>query len=177
MLQTPQKTITADRTVLTTAAKVKGVLVCIMLAGLLQACGTATDELPAIDVSGLDQTQAGFCDNLVPTHCLYPFPNNFFTVSDPATPTGLRINFNVSAMSVADPISVPPSQLAPTGVETTQQMPIDPSEWNRNDGFSPGSMLLAHLPGIDLQRTGATTIGDVSDAARGECFFPAHAVI
>jgi hypothetical protein len=41
-----------------------------MLAGLLQACGTATDELPAIDVSGLDQTQAGFCDNLVPSHWL-----------------------------------------------------------------------------------------------------------
>ncbi len=168
MLQTPQKTITADRTVLSTAAKVKGLLVCIMLAGLLQACGTATDELPAIDVSGLDQTQAGFCDNLVPSHCLYPFPNNFFTVSDPATPTGLRINFNVSAMPVADPISVPPSQLAPTGVETTQQMPIDPSEWNRNDGFSPGAMLLAHLPGIDLQRTGATTIGDVSDSLRAD---------
>ena len=31
--------------------------------------------------------------------------------------------------------------------------PWDPTEWNRNDGFSPGSPILTHVPGLDLQRT------------------------
>ena len=32
---------------------------------------------------------------------------------------------------------------------------IDPTEWNRNDGFSPGSSILAHLPTVDLVASGA----------------------
>lgn len=168
MLQTPKKPITAYPIASLKSVKVRGMLFWLAAAGLLNACGAATDEPPGIDVSGLDQTQAGYCDALVPTHCLYPFPNNFFTTVDPATVTGLRINFDLRAMPVADPVSVPPSQLAPAGVQTTQQSPVDPSEWNRNDGFSPGAMLLAHLPGIDLQRTGAANIGDVSESLRAD---------
>jgi hypothetical protein len=30
---------------------------------------------------------------------------------------------------------------------------VDPTEWNRNDGFSPGAMALADVPGLDLQAT------------------------
>ena len=28
--------------------------------------------------------------------------------------------------------------------------PIDPTEWNRNDGFSPGTPIILHVQGIDL---------------------------
>ena len=30
--------------------------------------------------------------------------------------------------------------------------PIDPTEWNRNDGFSPSSPILTYVPGLDLAR-------------------------
>ena len=38
---------------------------------------------------------------------------------------------------------------------TRQGFAIDPTEWNRNDGFSPGSPILTFVPGLDLERTGA----------------------
>ncbi len=139
------------------------VIVPLMLA--MSACGpVATDGMAGgSDLAIPAPDQAGYCDGLVPTHCLYPFPNNFFTRADATTPTGLRINFDVRAMPVAVPVSIEPSQRAPAGVQTNGGA-IDPTEWNRNDGFSPGSMLLAHMPGIDLQRTGAARITDVADS-------------
>src|SRR5690606_14030014 len=44
----------------------------------------------------------------------------------------------------------------------TEPAPVQPAEWNRNDGFSPGAMLLAHFPGIDLDATGAPGLSDLS---------------
>jgi hypothetical protein len=58
--------------------------------------------------------------------------------------------------------------------------PMDPTELNRNDGWSPGATLLASVPGIDLGKTGAAGITNpgaslaedapivVVDAATGE---------
>jgi hypothetical protein len=78
---------------------------------------------------------AGTCDPIDSGACLLPFPNDRFTV--PAdTPTGLRVQLPVVGM--------------PTNASGT---PIDPTEWNRNDGFSPGSMALADVPGLDVQAT------------------------
>ena len=139
----------------------------MLLHGCLDSSSDSDDrsEVPeapeTIDLSELDETTAAFCDLTVASHCLYPFPNNFYTRTDAGTETGLRVNLDPQAMPVAQPVSIPPSQLAPQGVETSDQTPIDPTEWNRNDGFSPGSMVLAHLPGIDLDQTGAVRIGDI----------------
>src|SRR4051812_36413469 len=36
--------------------------------------------------------KAGLCDPTDPAACLLPFPNDFFTVADPATATGRRVN-------------------------------------------------------------------------------------
>jgi len=80
------------------------------------------------------------CDPLDPARCLLPFPNDRFTAADPTTDTGRRIDFL--------PVEMPRSV---TG------KPIDPTEWNRNDGFSPGSMLLTFVPGLDLHRTWGTS--------------------
>src|SRR5256885_12285985 len=41
-----------------------------------------------------------------------------------------------------------------------------PAAWNRNDGFSPGSMILAHVPGLDLVRTGAAPSTDIGRSLR-----------
>ena len=35
------------------------------------------------------------CDPLDPAVCLQPFPNDYFTVADPSTDTGRRVNFDV----------------------------------------------------------------------------------
>ena len=88
----------------------------------------------ATEHGGLD------CDPLDLSHCLLPFPNDAFTVADPGTDTGRRV-----ALAEA---SMPLSHL--TGRH------IDPSAWNDNDGFSPGSPVLTLVPGLDLHRTWGT---------------------
>ena len=46
--------------------------------------------------------------------------------------------------------------------------PIDPIEYNRNDGFSPGTPIITKVPGLDneaaLQRTGAVPQTDLARA-------------
>jgi hypothetical protein len=79
------------------------------------------------------------CDPLDPALCLLPFPNDRFTTPDPSTDTARRVDFQLLEM---------PRSL---GV-----LPIDPTEWNRNDGFSPGSMVLTFVPGLDLYQTWGT---------------------
>ena len=85
----------------------------------------------------------GVCDPIDPAACLLPFPNDFFTVADATTDTGRRVNFHPLAM---------PRNVA--------GKPIDPTEWNRNDGFSPGTPVLAMVPGLDAARTGLPPITD-----------------
>ncbi|WP_242619185.1 hypothetical protein [Actinomadura fibrosa] len=46
--------------------------------------------------------------------------------------------------------------------------PVSPAEWNRADGFSPGSALLSRVPGIDLGRTGATPVTDIGASLRAD---------
>jgi hypothetical protein len=85
--------------------------------------------------------------------CLQPFPNNLFT-KGANTPTGRRVKLPADAMPV-----------------NTEGVAIDPAEWNRNDGFSPGSMITVHVPGLDtpqaLQNTGPVPLADLSQYKRG----------
>ncbi|GAA3241567.1 hypothetical protein GCM10010468_78870 [Actinocorallia longicatena] len=87
---------------------------------------------------------AAGCDPIDPAACLLPFPNDWYTVGDPKTGTGRRIDMTAAQTP-----------------RNTLGKAVDPAEWNRNDGFSPGSMLLAHVPGLDLARTGAAPITDI----------------
>jgi hypothetical protein len=86
----------------------------------------------------------GVCDPLDPSVCLYPFPNDFFTIVDPTTDTGRRVNFSITAMPM-----------------NQGGKPIDPTDYNRNDGFSPGASIELRVPGVDLTMTGAVPITDV----------------
>ncbi len=38
---------------------------------------------------------------------------------------------------------------------------MDPTEWNRNDGFSPGSPILVHVPGLDPKATRIVPVTDI----------------
>ncbi|HMC70003.1 MAG TPA: hypothetical protein VKJ07_12680, partial [Mycobacteriales bacterium] len=89
----------------------------------------------------------GACDFLDPAKCLYPFPNDYFTVPDRSTDTDRRVQFL--------PDSMP---------RNAAGVPIDPTEWNRNDGFSPGSAILTVVPGLDLARTGAAPETDIGQS-------------
>ncbi|MFI7426607.1 hypothetical protein ACIBPB_06430 [Micromonospora sp. NPDC049836] len=86
----------------------------------------------------------GACDPIDPTACLLPFPNDYFTVPDPSSPTGRRVRLAATSM--------------PT---TVGGVPIDPTEWNRQDGFSPGTPILVHVPGLDATASGIAPVTDI----------------
>jgi hypothetical protein len=96
----------------------------------------------------IDTTNAERCDFLDPAVCLQPWPNDYFTVADPSTDTGRRLNLNLQSM---------PANKA--GVH------IDPTEDNRNDGFSPGNLITVRIPGLDnpqaFRNTGAVGINNM----------------
>ncbi len=74
------------------------------------------------------------CDFLDTSVCLQPFPNNLYLEKDGATDTGYRVNF--------DPASMPVNK---------DDVGIDPTDFNRNDGFSPGQAITLHIDGLDNQ--------------------------
>jgi hypothetical protein len=80
------------------------------------------------------------CDPIDPERCLLPFPNDHHTVADDATVTGRRVAIHPLA--------------TPRVLQGTKPIFVD--ELNRNDGFSPGSMLLAFVEGLDLHQTWGT---------------------
>ncbi|MEY2755623.1 MAG: hypothetical protein RJB65_1981 [Actinomycetota bacterium] len=92
----------------------------------------------AVDASGEG------CDPLDTTRCLLPFPSNAFTVADAATATGLRVAFPTEGMPVNE-----------SGVV------VDPTEWNRNDGFSPNTPLLVRMPGLDAEASALPSWTDI----------------
>src|SRR4051812_46695337 len=90
------------------------------------------------------------CDDLDSSACLYPWPNDLFTRADPTTATGLRLDLPLTGM---------PKNIA--------GKPIDPTEINRNDGFSPGSLIVTRVPGLDSRAAfDATGLVPITDPAR-----------
>ncbi|MFM8848003.1 MAG: hypothetical protein ACKOHN_08135 [Actinomycetota bacterium] len=91
------------------------------------------EPAPSDLVAAIEATidAAPSCDPIAPDLCLLPFPSDFYTVADD-TPTGRRVAFPADGMPV-----------------NSGGVPIDPSEWNRNDGFSPNSTLLASFADVD----------------------------
>ena len=93
--------------------------------------------------AAVDGAPAG-CDPLDTARCLLPFPSNVFTVADTATTTGLRVSL--------------PAEGMPTN---TDGKVVDPTEWNRNDGFSPNTPLLTLVPGLDAEQSNLPTWTDI----------------
>lgn len=101
--------------------------------------------------TGTPPAGAERCDPLDPNYCLFPFPNNYFTTADVQTDNRMRVNLNLLSM---------PRNVA--------GLPINPTDWNRNDGFSPGQPILAMIPGIDLAQTGAVPITNMEAALQDD---------
>ncbi len=84
------------------------------------------------------------CDGLDASLCMLPFPNDYYTVADPSAVTGRRVDFPAAAFP-----------------KSNSGQAFDPSAWEGNDGFSPGSTILTHVPGLDLAASGTATISDM----------------
>jgi hypothetical protein len=84
---------------------------------------------------------------------LLPWPNNALTVRDPSTDTGRRLNLPRDGMP-----------------RNAGGVPIDPTDMNRADGFSPGSMLIVKVPGLDnqeaLERSRLPSLRDIASSLR-----------
>ncbi|MEZ5381026.1 MAG: hypothetical protein R2754_04430 [Microthrixaceae bacterium] len=104
-----------------------------------------TSELQAL--SRIAEQPQG-CDPIDLTRCLLPFPSDALTRSDDSgkvdessdEATGRLVNL--------------PADGTPANADGVH---VDPTEWNRNDGFSPNTPILAYFPNIDLERMGAAT--------------------
>ncbi|MBI4882527.1 MAG: hypothetical protein HY826_00570, partial [Actinobacteria bacterium] len=88
--------------------------------------------------------EALVCDPLDERACLLPWPNDAFTRPDATTPTGRRLDIQAGST---------PSN--------TAGVPIDVTDQNRGDGFSPGSAILAMVPGLDVEVTGIAASTDI----------------
>ncbi|TYB43699.1 hypothetical protein FXF69_27700 [Actinomadura chibensis] len=116
------------------------------LAALPVLAALAALALPTVPPAAAADT-GDDCDPIDPAACLLPFPNDWYTVADRSTPTGRRVHLG-------------------TTLTNALGAPVRPDEWNRADGFSPGSMLLSRVPGVDLARSGAAPVTDVGASLR-----------
>lgn len=93
---------------------------------------TGTDIPPVVDWPHVT------CDPLVPSFCPLPFPSNVYTVADAGTATGRRVQLEQDAMPL----------------DYYDKRPL-PDPWNRADGFTPGTAILAHFPGLTRDGLGS----------------------
>jgi hypothetical protein len=121
--------------------------VAALLAAPLAVPAQASPTGPVTDAAG---QALGACDPIDPAHCFLPWPNDFFTAADSSTGTGRRLALNPAVM---------PRNVA--GV------PIDPTEFNRNDGFSPGNLVTVRVDGLDTPEAfRASGLVPITDIAR-----------
>jgi hypothetical protein len=97
---------------------------------------------------GTDPANPQACDPIDPAQCMLPYPNDWFTKPDASSATGRRLDLNVLAM---------PRNIAGKS--------IDPSQWNRSDGFSAGAQILTVVPGMtknsDIVPSGLPPVTDL----------------
>jgi len=111
------------------AARSKGIV--LMLAtGVAVIAGSRAGA--SVTASNAAHRPAADCQPFSTTPCLLPFPSNLFTRPDRSTPTGLRVQLPANAMPVN---------------KAGQRISV--GAYDRADGFSPGSALIVHIPGLD----------------------------
>jgi hypothetical protein len=109
-------------------------------------------ELPPIDMSN-----AANCDFIAEPGnpvCMLPFPDDYYTVADPSSLTGRRVHFTTEGMP-----------------KNALETPINPEPYNASDGFSPGSVIVLKVPGLetaaDVSATGAVPINHIGRYRKG----------
>jgi hypothetical protein len=109
------------------------------------------EALPPINTS--EAEDCDFIDQPDNGLCMLPFPDDYYTVADPTSETGLRVAFKTAGM--------------PANVEGTH---IEAGAYNESDGFSPGSVILVKVPGIettaDVHAVGAVPINHLGQYKR-----------
>lgn len=126
---------------------------------LLFACTTSTTP-PDVDAGGDASTPTvdvgtdafvpfpSMCENVSGVNCLLPFPSSRFLVDDATTATGRRVSIPREAMP-----------------ENARHVRIDPTMFNRFDGFSPAtSMMTAFDDGADISPTGLADERHIADS-------------
>ncbi|HYF44771.1 MAG TPA: hypothetical protein VD926_01085, partial [Acidimicrobiales bacterium] len=106
--------------------------------------GGGDDASGGTTTTALDEAVRGTCDDLAPDHCLLPWPNDRFTVPDGSTATGVRLLI--------------PADGTPQNVDGT---PVDVTDQNRADGFSPASTILTWAPEVDVDASGLAPSTDI----------------
>jgi len=105
------------------------------------------ESLPPIDTS--EAESCDFIDQPDNGLCMLPFPDDYYTVPDPTSATGVRVDFKTAGM---------PANVAGDHIEA--------GPYDEADGFSPGSTILVKIPGIeteaDVRAMGAVPIWHLS---------------
>jgi len=138
------KACIADETLAVTKANTKITSKCPTFAAL---AGTSVAEYVEEASVWMPDALTAPCDPLDPTRCLFPFPNNNYTISDVSAETGIRL------------------AIAPNALPRRSDTPLvnfNAVRFNEADGFSVGPMLLMNDVNIDLAMTGATPITDIA---------------
>ncbi len=90
------------------------------------------------------------CDPLTPTYCGFPYPNDYWTVADSTTVTGLRLAL--------------PEEIMPQNEFGVRS---DPGPFNEMDGFSAGIAAMTHFPGATVE--GLPTPDTIADSLLDDC--------
>ncbi len=115
---------------------------------LLIVIGCGTDSNSATGpggAGGTPETPPLGCDPLTPSYCGFPYPNDYWTVADATTVTGLRL--------ALPEVTMPSNR---NGVQST------PGAFNEMDGFSPGIAAMTHFPGATVE--GLATPDSIEDS-------------
>ena len=135
--------------------RAKNIILGIALIGSLAACSDSDDQnavaIGADEIISIEDSSAEVCDLLDAAKCLLPFPSNFFTRKSDTTDNGLLVNFSKEAMLV-----------------NASGIVGDSAELNRNDGFSPGTVMITQVPDLDMEATGAPRLIDLSDSRQDD---------
>jgi hypothetical protein len=104
----------------------------------------------------VDLSKAASCDFIAAfgNPCLAPFPNDYFTRTDPTSSTGIRVDLA--------PDSTP---------QNASNKHVDVTAINQSDGFSPGQSITVRIPGMDNPAAFAQT-GIVPEGDMGKAFAP-----
>jgi hypothetical protein len=85
------------------------------------------------------------CDPMDADYCIYPFPNDYFSVGDVTSRTGRRLAFQSEALPA-----------------NSSAVHVDPAKWNVVDGFSVGPTILLFDEQLDLAQSAAPPITDLA---------------
>ena len=117
-----------------------------LIAGVLAAAAPAGAHWGRVEAPPITPG----CDPIGTAHCLLPWPNDYFT-RRAWTATGRQLALTVGAMP-----------------RNRDGVPIEPSDYNRSDGFSPGQGIVVKVPGLDtpaaFANTGAVPVTDLARA-------------